>query len=206
MVVDKKRILGSVRSGLLFIISAPAGTGKTSLTEKLIAEFPGRVVRSISCTTRTPREGEVEGRDYFFLTPQDFEQRAAHGEFLEHATMFGERYGTLESFVRQEQQQGKHLLLVIDTQGAASLKAQGEPGVFIFISPPSLGELRKRLAKRNTEESGLREGRIRKAEQEIEQIQDYDYHFVNDHFDTAYEVLKSIVIAEGHRRVLDCED
>jgi guanylate kinase len=183
--------------GLIFIISAPAGTGKTTLVNMLTQEFPS-VIRSVSCTTRAPRPGEHEGKDYFFLTKEAFEAKIRHGDFLEHAKVFGDYYGTSAEFVKKEQSRGKHVVLVIDTQGALQIKGK-IPAIFIFISPPSLAEQKERLNKRKTENPQSMEERLAWAKHELEMMHHYDYHIVNDHLDTAYAVLKSIFIAEEHK-------
>ena len=193
--------LGNLPQGLIFVISAPAGTGKTTLVDKLTQEFPS-VVRSISCTTRAPRPGEQDGRDYFFLDKKSFEAKIQKGDFLEHAKIFGHDYGTSKEFVQKKLQEGKHVVLVIDIQGALQLqkqlKGKNSP-VFIFISPPSLQELKERLHKRQTESTQSIEERLQTAKRELEMVHHYDYHIVNERLDIAYTVLKSILIAEEHK-------
>jgi guanylate kinase len=183
--------------GLLFVISAPAGTGKTTLVKMLTDEFP-RVTRSVTCTTRKPRPGEINGQDYFFLTEEEFEKKLKTGDFLEHANVFGNHYGTSRSLVEKELKTGKHVILVIDTQGALQLKDKLN-AIFIFISPPSLEELKKRLYQRRTESPELIEKRILWARHELEMISHYDYHIINDDLSVAYKALKSILIAEEDR-------
>jgi guanylate kinase len=195
------QLLGNLPQGLIFVISAPAGTGKTTLVNKLTYEFPA-IVRSVSCTTRAPRPNEHEGKDYFFLDKKAFESKIQEDGFLEHAKVFGDYYGTSREFVQKQQAAGKHIVLVIDTQGALQLQKHFKgktPAVFIFISPPSLTELKERLHKRKTENPQLIEERLTWAKHELEMVHHYDYHIVNDHLDTAYTVLKSIFIAEEHK-------
>ena len=120
-------------TGQLFIISAPAGTGKTTLVQMLKDSHPDRVIQSISCTTRKPRKGEIDGKDYVFLTKEAFEERVKKGDFLEYATVFGDHYGTLKEIVTRGQTNGKDVILVIDTQGALELKKKIK-AIFIFIS------------------------------------------------------------------------
>ena len=143
------KLLGNLKHGLALIISAPAGTGKTTLVQMLQKEFPS-VVNSISCTTRKPRDGEVPGKDYYFLSKDEFESKIAAGEFLEYVELYGHYYGTSREKVIEQQRQGKHVILTIDTQGALYLKGKF-PGVYIFIAPPSLEELHNRMVKRKTE-------------------------------------------------------
>jgi guanylate kinase len=195
------QLLGNLSQGLIFIISAPAGTGKTTLVDKLTQEFPS-VVRNVTCTTRSPRPGEQEGKDYFFFDKKAFEAKIQKGDFLEHAKVFGEYYGTSGEFIKKQTALGKHVVLVIDTQGALELQRQFKgktTAIFIFISPPSLSELKERLQKRKTENTKSMEERLAWAKHELEMVHHYDYHIVNDHLDTAYAVLKSIFIAEEHK-------
>lgn len=190
-------VLGDYPKGLAFIISAPAGTGKTTLAQKLIQEFP-EVVASISFTTRAPRVGEIQGRDYHFVSEEEFHKRIKADDFLEHVQLFGNYYGTSREWIEERQKERKHVLMVIDTQGAMLLKGQF-PAVFIFIQPPSLEELRKRLLLRGTEEEKVVEKRLERASIELEVANQYDYQIVNDDLTVAYQVLKSILIAECHR-------
>lgn len=184
-------------NGLLVIVSAPAGTGKTTLVQMLKEEFPDRVTQSISCTTRKPRSGEIDGKDYVFLTEEAFEERIKQGEFLEHATVFGDRYGTLKELVKSQQETGKHVILVIDTQGALELKKKVE-ALYIFIAPPSMEVLEQRLRNRKTESEETLKKRLSWARREMEQAKAYDYTIVNDDLETAYTALKSILIAKEH--------
>jgi guanylate kinase len=183
--------------GLLFVVSAPAGTGKTTLVRMLLDEFH-HVVESVSMTTRAPRHNEVPGRDYVFVSTKEFKEKIKEGEFLEHAKVFDHYYGTSRKFVDAQRQKGKHVVLVIDTQGALQLKKIVD-AVFIFISPPSIEELRARLCRRKTETEEDIEHRLSWAEREMALAGQYDYHIVNDHLKVAYEALRSILIAEEHK-------
>lgn len=182
-----------MKKGELVIVSAPAGTGKTTLVQMLKKEFPNEVTQSISCTTRKPRPGEVDGRDYVFLTETAFEERVKKGEFLEHATVFGHKYGTLKDAVEAQRSDGKHVILVIDTQGAMELKKKIE-ALYIFITPPSIETLEERLKNRKTESPETLKKRLKWAQFEMDQAKHYDYTIVNDDLETAYEVLKNIII------------
>lgn len=190
-------LLGNYPKGLTFVISAPAGTGKTTLVHKLVAEFP-EVVASISYTTRQPREGEIPGKDYHFVSEDEFKKRIESSDFLEHVQLYGDYYGTSLQWIKNAQKEGKHVLLVIDTQGAMLLKGKF-PAIFIFIQPPSLEELEKRLLLRGTEEKKVVEKRLERARIELVIANQYDYQIVNDDLTVAYQVLKSILIAECHR-------
>jgi guanylate kinase len=191
------RILGGLKKGLIFVISAPAGTGKTTLVRMLQKEF-SCLVESVSYTTRKPRPGEKEGVDYYFISESEFTQKLQEGDFVEHAKVFGHDYGTSRSFVESQLQQGKHVLLVIDTQGAVQLKNHYD-AIFVFISPPSVSELRSRLYGRKTETDQAIEHRLSWAEKEMALAPRYDYHIINEDLHTAYAVLRSILIAEEHR-------
>jgi guanylate kinase len=194
-----KEFSGNTNKGLLFVISAPAGTGKSTLVEMILEEFPQEIAESCSCTTRPPRLGEISKRHYEFISVEEFEKKIAANEFLEYAKVFGNYYGTRKEEVARLQAQGKHVVLVIDTQGAMKVKQQ-LPAIFIFISPPSFEELRRRLFKRRTEDVENIQERLLWAKQEIEMAPYYDYHIINDHLDSTYQVLRSIFIAEEHKR------
>ena len=191
---------------LLVVVSAPSGAGKTTLCERLLSEH-GDFVYSVSCTTRPPRGAEVNGRDYHFLTPLEFECRLADGEFLEHASVHGYRYGTLVSTVRQGLAAGRHVLMDIDVQGARQIRAhiEGLPPddpmrrgfVDIFIAPPSIDVLRQRLEARGEDDAETIARRVANAEREMADRELYQHVIVNDDLDTAYRQLKEAV--EGAR-------
>lgn len=190
--------LGNFSTGIVFVLSAPAGTGKTTLVRMLSREFDC-IVESISYTTRPPRSNEIEGKDYFFISKKEFEFKVQAGDFLEYATVFGYNYGTSYEYVASQQKMGKHVFLVIDTQGAMQLKKKKFPAIYIFLSPPSLEVLKTRLLKRKTEDKKALAQRLSWAEQELKEINNYDYHIVNDSLEHACAVLRSIIIAEEHR-------
>lgn len=191
------KLLGSLSSGLLFVISAPAGTGKTTLVRMLQDEFAS-VAESISYTTRKMRPKEIEGRDYHFISVEEFHRKIAADEFLEYAEVFGHYYGTSKKLVEELQKQGKHVLLVIDTQGARLLKKKIE-AIFIFISPPNSEEQKRRLHGRQSESAEVIETRLSWAQKEMAEARWYDYFIVNENLKTAYEVLRAILIAEEHK-------
>ncbi|MEN9654007.1 MAG: Guanylate kinase [Chlamydiota bacterium] len=191
-----EQVLGNRQRGLIFVISAPAGTGKTTLVRMLSQEF-SCVVESISYTTRPPRATEINGRDYFFVTQAEFQRKIAADDFLEYAQVFGEYYGTSKAYVEETISQGKHIVLVIDTQGALQLMGFLE-ATFIFISPPDLMELKSRLHRRRSESEEVIDRRLSWAEKEMELAKRYDYHIVNKNLDIAYQVLRAILIAEEH--------
>ena len=186
------------REGVLFVISAPSGAGKTTLCKEIIDIFPN-LRHSVSYTTRTPRPGEVPGRDYFFVGQDEFSRMVAAGEFAEWAEVHGNLYGTLLSTLNQCRSQGIDLILDIDCQGAQQLKGRFDGGVYIFILPPSLAELRRRLDGRSSDSEEVIERRINNASAEIRESRWYDYIIVNDRFSVAVEQLKSVLIAEQCR-------
>lgn len=194
----KHALLGNQTRGILFIVSAPAGTGKTTLVRMLTAEFPS-VVENISYTTREPRTEEVPGRDYHFISKGEFAKKEEAGEFLESAVVFGQYYGTSKTDVEALLDKGKHVVLVIDTQGALKLRDKVS-ACFIFIAPPTLEELRKRLFRRDSDSEQSIETRLSWAEREMKAGQTkYDYYVINDNLEQAYEILRSVLIAEEHK-------
>jgi guanylate kinase len=190
-------LLGDTKKGLLFILSAPAGTGKTTLVKLLTEEFQ-QVIASISFTTRLPRGEEKHGKDYHFVTRNEFEEKINASDFLEYVMLYDTYYGTSRQWVEEQRLQGKHVFLVIDTQGALQLKDKLD-AILIFIRPPSMEVLRTRLLNRKTESAEMVEKRLEWAGKELEFANQYDYQVVNDNLKEAYQVLRSIVIAECHR-------
>ncbi len=194
------KLLGNTNRGLAFIVSAPAGTGKTTLVQMLTDEFPC-VVANISYTTRQPRGDEVNGRDYHFLSVAEFEEKIAAGDFLEHVLLYGNHYGTSRRWIESQLDSGKHVVLVIDTQGAALLRKKFH-AVAIFVRPPSVIELKRRLEVRGTESLERIEERLELAEDELRAVKYYDYIIINDDLKIAYEAFRSVFIAEEHRCVV----
>jgi guanylate kinase len=184
------------RDGILFVISAPSGAGKTSLCRRIIDIFP-QIRHSVSFTTRAMRPGEQEGRDYHFVTQQTFAAMVDKGAFAEWATVHGNRYGTALATLEEARRSGQDLLLDIDCQGAAQLKQSCPDAVFIFILPPSYEELERRLRGRNTDAPEVIAQRLDNARREVRELIWYDYLVVNDDFDRAVEALRSIIVAEG---------
>jgi len=193
-----RKILGNRPVGLVFVLSAPAGTGKTTLVRMLTREF-SCIEESVSYTTRAPRPGEKDGRDYFFISPEEFKRKTVQGDFLEHAEVFGQEYGTCKEQVLEKTREGKHVFLVIDTKGALSLQKMGFKAIYIFVTPPGIESLRERLGKRSTEDEENRNRRLSAAEEEMKVAHLYDYQITNCNLEVAYTALKSIVIAEEHR-------
>lgn len=191
-------LLGEFKKGRIFIVSAPAGTGKTSLVKLLTTEFP-RIKQSISFTTRNKRGDEEPGVHYQFISTQEFEKKIASGDLLEYAQVHGNYYGTSKEWVEKEIDQGNHVILVIDTQGAIELMKK-IAATAIFIRPPSIAVLKERLLYRQTDSIEEIERRIQWAETELKAVHRYHYVIVNEHLAEAYQVLKSIIIAEGHKQ------
>lgn len=190
------------RQGTLFVISAPSGSGKTSLCEALCADMSD-VVRSVSCTTRAPRAQERDSLDYYFISAQQFAERVTAGDFLEWACVHRHRYGTPRQPIDEATAAGKDVLLVIDVQGAAQLRTAGVDAVHVFVLPPSWQALEERLEEREpgagTTRSRLASERLAVARQESAQYAAYDYVLINDCFTEALAVLKAIIRAERHR-------
>lgn len=177
--------------GRMVVISGPSGSGKSTICKRLL-EDP-RVRFSVSATTRSPRPGEVDGRDYFFLTRTEFRRRVAAGDFFEHAEVHGNMYGTLRKPVQEALATGLVSLLEIDVQGANQLRALGEPGLYLFIAPPDFEELRRRLVARNTEKPEVLERRLHKAEDEWRERVKYDHVVVNDDLERAVSEVRRLI-------------
>jgi guanylate kinase len=183
-------------SSRVFVITGPSGVGKGTLISRLRERIP-ELELSVSATTRKPRAGEVDGRDYHFLSPEEFARRAEAGEFLEHATFSGNRYGTLRSEVERTLRSGRSLVLEIEVQGARQVRAvMGDEAVLIFIAPPDPKVLRERLAGRGTDSEEAIERRLETAKQELEAQQEFKHVIVNDDLDRATEELVRIVRSE----------
>ena len=190
--------------GLLVVISGPSGAGKGTLCNLIKKDFPD-MYYSISATTRNPRQGEIHGVDYLFMSKEEFlELRDANG-CLEWAEVYGNYYGTLRSQVEDNIAQGKDVILEIDIQGALHVKKQYPEGIFIFIVPPSIEELRRRIESRGKDSPETIAKRMKSAHAELAYVSEYDYVIVNDEIETAATKLKSVIIAEKcrpHRRTI----
>jgi guanylate kinase len=184
----------------VFIISAPSGSGKSTLVSRLLNEV-AQLAFSVSYTTRTPRGLEVDGQAYHFIDYSEFERRLAANEFLEHATVFGNYYGTHSDALEKAAKEGKDLVLDIDVQGAAQLKKRIPDAVSIFILPPSREILEQRLRSRSQDREEVIRRRLADAAREIRDYSRYDYVLVNSDLDMAAETLKAIVKAERVRRI-----
>ncbi|MGI6128845.1 MAG: guanylate kinase [bacterium] len=184
--------------GLLVVVSGPSGCGKGTVCD-LLRRRHQEMIYSISATTRKPRPSEEDGVSYFFLTREQFEQRANAGEFLEWAQVYGNLYGTPRTWVEDKLAAGHDVLLEIDTQGALQVKASYPAGILIFLLPPDLMELERRISKRGTESAEEKQRRLSAARQEINQIRNYDYLVVNDKIEQAVNKIEAILMAEHSR-------
>ena len=190
-------------NSLLVVISAPSGGGKTTLCNLLLAARP-RMTRAITCTTRPPRPGEQDGVDYYFLTPPEFERRAAAGEFIEHATVFGHRYGTLRSELLDKLRSGRDVLLNVDVQGAESIRvrAQAEPElkcalVSVFLTPQSAAVLEARLTQRNADSAAEIRKRLGVARDEVAHWRHFDYLLISQ--TKAEDLQRMLAILEAEK-------
>ena len=186
--------------GLVFVISAPSGAGKTTLVRGVMEQLPD-LHFSVSYTTRPPRANEQEGEDYYYVFPSVFQKMVERGEFLEWAEVLGNRYGTALASVSQLASKGMDLILDIDTQGAKKVMEKVDQTVLIYILPPSLEALRERLVKRGLDSPEMLQLRLASARRDIEEAHWYHYLIVNERIEDAIEKLKAIIIAERCRKV-----
>ncbi len=186
-------------TGELFIVSAPSGAGKTSLVRALVSSLDG-MAKSISYTTRPPRPGEQNGVNYHFVTPAEYERMVSSGAFLEHAEVFGNRYGTARAAVEAELAAGRDVVLEIDWQGARQVRARMPESTGIFILPPSLQELERRLRGRESDDPATIRRRMAEAAAEMSHYPEYDYVVVNAVFERALLDLQAIIRAHRLRR------
>ncbi len=186
-------------SGSLFIVSAPSGAGKTSLVTALLA-CNRQIDLSVSYTTRAPRPGEIEGRDYHFVSRETFLNMAKHGDFLESAEVYGNLYGTSQSWIATETSDGRDILLEIDWQGADQVRRKFPNCISIFILPPSLQALETRLKTRGLDSAEVIALRLQASKEDIAHVAEFDYVIINDRLDEALQQLNAIVVAAGLRR------
>ena len=189
----------AVGCGLLIVVSSPSGGGKGTLIDRVLKTVPG-VTYSVSYTTRAPRGTEQNGREYFFVSPATFEEMIRRGDFLEWANVYGHMYGTSHAQVERERAAGHDIILEIDVQGAASIRAKIEDAVSIFILPPSFELLRQRLVKRGTDSAADLEKRLQGAPAEVEQQKDFQYVILNDDINRASQQLAAVISAERARQ------
>jgi len=180
-------------------MTGPSGVGKSTLMRRVMARVP-ELEFSVSCTTRPIRRGEVDGRDYFFVEQPEFARRVAAGDFLEHATVHGNSYGSLKSYASERVAKGAVVLLDIDVQGAAQVRSSGSDAAFVFVLPPSFEALEQRLRSRGTDSEEVIAGRLAVARSEMSEADLFDHRIINDDLDAATEEFVAAIAAERHRR------
>ena len=196
------------KQGTLVVVSGFAGTGKGTVMKELLKRYDSYAL-SISATTRSPRQGEVDGREYFFKTTEEFEQMIAAGEFVEHACYVGNYYGTPKKYVQDQLAEGKDVILEIEIQGALNIRKQFPEALLLFIAPPSADVLKERLVGRGTETADVIEKRLARAVEESQGIENYDYLVVNDDLDECVENVHQMIQSAGwkmSRRMADVEE
>ncbi|WP_097018802.1 guanylate kinase [Orenia metallireducens] len=181
--------------GNLIILSGPSAVGKGTVLRALLEEYD-EVCYSVSATTREPREGEIDGVHYFFMSQDEFRASIKNDEFIEWAKVHNNYYGTPRNYVEETLKSGKDVILEIDIQGARQVAESFSEGVFVFLAPPSMEELKSRIYKRGTETEDAIQTRMSNATKELEEIDRYDYLIINDEVENAVDKLKSIIIAE----------
>ena len=186
-----------LNSSKLIIFAAPSGAGKSSLIKKIIEISEEKLELSVSATTRAPRKGEIHGKDYFFISDNEFNELKDKDAFIECANVHGNQYGTLKSFVHEKLEEGISVILDIDVQGFAQIRETIEDMVSIFIIPPSLDELKNRLTLRGLDTNDAIEKRLLNALEELKHAESFDYIVLNDNFDNAIDQLSSIIFSDN---------
>lgn len=185
--------------GILIVVSGFSGSGKGTLMKELLSRYPDTYALSISATTRKPREGEVDGREYFFISKDEFEKMIAKGDLIEYAKYVENYYGTPRKYVEQKLEEGKDVILEIEIQGALKVKKAFPDTLLLFVTPPTARELQSRLVGRGTETMDVIRSRMNRACEEAEGMDSYDYLIVNDNLDSCVEEMHEIIQGE-HRR------
>ncbi|MDO4563371.1 MAG: guanylate kinase [Clostridia bacterium] len=186
------------KRGLLIVVSGPSGAGKGTLCRAYVKKHPDTFL-SVSATTRQPREGETDGKDYYFLSVEDFKSRLDNDGFFEYAVFCDNYYGTPKEYVLKKLEEGTDVILEIEVQGAMSVRAHYPEGVFVFTVPPSMDVLRERLINRRTETEDVIDKRLERAKSEIMMAAKYNYILINDMIDSTVEELEAIIVAEKLR-------
>ena len=184
--------------GILFVISAPSGTGKTTVLRRIMKEFP-EMKFSVSYTTRPPRPDEVDGADYHFVSCDEFQKMIGDNQFAEWTKVHGSYYGTSKAFLDECLARGVNVILDVDTRGAEQIQKRFSNGVYIFILPPGIRDLKERLTRRGSESQEMIDLRLQNATKEIEKIEAYDYIVVNERIDDAVEKVKAIIRVQSRR-------
>lgn len=198
MDIDNLLYAHANRKGMLVVISGPSGAGKGTLVKRLLEICPG-TSKAITCTTRNPRMGEINGRDYHFKSESEFRRMVDADELLEYAVVHGNMYGTPLAGVDDLREQGIDVLLEIDVQGGMTVKSKIPDTIMVFIAPPGMDELERRLRDRGTDSDEVIETRLRNAHGEMDCIPHYDYFVINDEVETAADKLRAIILAERAR-------
>ena len=187
------------RKGILAVVSGFSGAGKGTLMKALLSGYADQYALSISATTRGPREGEVDGREYFFKTKEQFEQMIAEDALIEHACYVGNYYGTPKSYVMEQLEAGKNVILEIEIQGALAVKEKFPDTLLLFVTPPSAAELEHRLRGRGTETEEVIKNRLKRAVEEAEYMDRYAYILVNDDLETCVKEMHELIQAQRHK-------
>ena len=197
--------MGMNEKGILIVVSGFSGSGKGTIMKELLARYPDTYALSISATTRAPREGEVDGREYFFVSKDEFEKMIAKGELIEYAKYVENYYGTPRDYVEKKLDEGRDVILEIEIQGALNVKKMFPDTLLLFVTPPSAEELKKRLVGRGTETMDVIESRMNRACEEAAGMENYDYLIINDNLDRCVEEMHSIIQGEHRRSSRNCE-
>lgn len=194
-----RRSIQMEKKGILAVVSGFSGAGKGTVMKRLLDGYPDRYALSISATTRTPRPGESNGREYFFVSKEEFEEMIRADALVEYAQYVGNYYGTPKEYVLQQLNQGKDVILEIEIQGALKVKAAYPDTLLLFLSPPSAGELKSRLVNRGTEDESVIASRLSRAWQEAQGVEQYDYFVINDGLEECVREVHSIIQNEHAR-------
>mgnify|MGYP000925371482 CR=1 FL=1 len=192
-----------MKRGNLIVLSGPSGVGKGTVLRRLLKDYKD-IEYSISATTRPGRKGEIHGKDYFFLSEEEFFQMVDNNQFIEWAKVHNNYYGTPREYVEKTLQDGRDIILEIDIQGARKVRETYPEAVYVFLLPPSFSELEKRLNKRGTEDEKTKELRLKNAREELKELVNYDYQIINEDLEEAVEQLKAIIVAERCRVKNNC--
>ncbi len=187
------------RKGILIVVSGFSGSGKGTLMKELMKRYEEKYALSVSATTRMPRNGEVDGREYFFKTHNEFEKMIAKKELIEYAKYVDNYYGTPKAYVEEQLNSGRDVILEIEIQGALKVKEQFPEALLLFVTPPDAETLRNRLVGRGTETMDVIESRMAQAGREAQGMEQYDYLVINDDLDTCVEEMHQIILSEHHR-------
>lgn len=199
MVMQQRFMMTQKNKGILTVVSGFSGSGKGTIMKELMKKYSGQYALSISATTRSPRPGETDGVEYFFKTREEFEAMIAADELIEHAQYVGNYYGTPRSYVEEQLEAGKDVILEIEIQGALKVKKRFPDTLLLFVTPPSAEELKNRLVGRGTEAMDVIESRLARALEEAEGVEEYDYLVVNDVLEECVEEVHSIIQNEHYR-------